>query len=534
MFKRKRRRTDSRCLGMGAFSVFNHVIGPVMRGPSSSHTAASYRIAAAARQLLGGQPAFASFSFDRSGSYGQVYREQGGDTAFAAGLLGLPIEDDRYPAALKEARANGLEICFNVVDIPEADHPNTVLVSLKSKTGDNLELGARSIGGGMFEVTAVDGLPVRIKGEAYDILVLAEAAASERVMNRLSGASATGKPVGREASGGKVLLHAAADSPWAEAFLRKIRTIPGVDRVRTTFPAFYVRRGGPLLSGVEEIVSIAEERGWSLGRLALSHETGLLGMTEAEARAEMERRYEVMKSAVARGLAGGDSLPPMRLLGPSAGTIFSAEARGALPVGGMHARAAARAMAALHVNCGGGVVCAAPTGGSSGVLPGVLVTLEEEKGIGRERIVDALFAAGAVGLVILARGTFAAEEAGCQVEIGAAGAMAAAAVVEAAGGTARQAADAAAVSLQNTIGWVCDLVQGVVEIPCHTRNAVAASSAFVCADLVLGGYANPIPLEETVDASMQVGRSLKSEFRCTARGGLAATPAARAMKKRAR
>jgi len=117
------------------------------------------------------------------------------------------------------------------------------------------------------------------------------------------------------------------------------------------------------------------------------------------------------------------------------------------------------------------------------------------------------------------------------VEIGAAGAMAAAAVVDAAGGSAEQASDAAAIAFQNTMGSVCDPVQGIVEIPCHTRNAAAASNAFLCADLILGGYANPIPLDETVDAAYAVGKMLPSELRCTALGGLAVTPAARAMKR---
>jgi L-serine dehydratase len=110
--------------------------------------------------------------------------------------------------------------------------------------------------------------------------------------------------------------------------------------------------------------------------------------------------------------------------------------------------------------------------------------------------------------------------------------MAAAAVVEAAGGSAAQACDAAAIALQNTMGSVCDPVQGGCEIPCHTRNAVAASNAFVCADLILGGYLNPIPLDETIDASYAVGRSLPAELRCTARGGIAATPSARALGSR--
>jgi L-serine dehydratase len=211
-------------------------------------------------------------------------------------------------------------------------------------------------------------------------------------------------------------------------------------------------------------------------------------------------------------------------------------------------------MAVMHVNGAMGVVCAAPTGGSAGVLPGVIVTLMEEATLlyndsspvarlrtsdaglrttlPREAAALALFAAGAIGVVVAERATFAAEVAGCQVEIGAAGAMAAAAVVEAAGGTTEQAADAAAIAFQNTMGSVCDLVQGIVEIPCHTRNAVAASSAFVCADLVLGGYRNPIPLDETVDAVFAVGKMLPAELRCTARGGLAVAPSALGLTRR--
>lgn len=111
-----------------------------------------------------------------------------------------------------------------------------------------------------------------------------------------------------------------------------------------------------------------------------------------------------------------------------------------------------------------------------------------------------------------------------------AGAMAAAAVVEFADGSAQQATDAAAIALQNTMGSVCDSVQGSCEIPCHTRNAVATSNAFVCADLILGGYHNPIPLDETIDATFAVGKTMPIELRCTARGGIAITPSALALK----
>jgi L-serine dehydratase len=161
----------------------------------------------------------------------------------------------------------------------------------------------------------------------------------------------------------------------------------------------------------------------------------------------------------------------------------------------------------------------------------VISILVREKQLDETRAALALFAAGAVGLILAFRATFAAEIAGCQVEIGAAGAMGAAAVVEAAGGSADQALDAAAISFQNTMGSVCDLIQGICEIPCHTRNAVAASSAFVCADLILGGYRNPIPLDETIDAVLASGKMMPSELRCTSLGGLAVTPSALHLKR---
>lgn len=162
-------------------------------------------------------------------------------------------------------------------------------------------------------------------------------------------------------------------------------------------------------------------------------------------------------------------------------------------------------------------------------MPGVVVSLVKERGLAHRQTALALFAASAIGLIVAKRATFAAEIAGCQVEIGVAGAMAAAAVVETAGGSARRAADAAAISLQNTMGSPCDPVAGTCEVPCHTRNAVAASSAFTCADLILGGYTNPIPLDEAIDASYEVGKALPDELRCTARGGCAVTPSARAL-----
>jgi L-serine dehydratase len=462
---------------MEFISILNDVLGPVMRGPSSSHTAGSYHIGRLVRSLLGEEPARAVFTFDPDGSYAATFRQQGVDLALATALLGWPITDPRFARSLTLAPKLGLKLEFKVAPLVKPEHPNTVAIEAVSKTGRSLRATARSIGGGMIEVIEVDGRPVRLDGKSAAAV---------------------------ETAGGS----------------------------RTVEPIFFVRRGSPLFGSAAEMVRLAKRRRVSLGRIALTYEAKLLGLSEAEVLAEIGRRYDIMRDSVRRGLAGRGL--GMKLLKPSAGRIFRAEAAKALPAGGFHTRAAARAMAALHVSNSGGIVCAAPTGGSAGVLPGVLVTLAEDGHLDAEGTALALLAAGAVGLIVARRATFAAEVAGCQVEIGVAGAMAAAAVVEAAGGRAAQAADAAAIALQNTMGSVCDLVQGLCEIPCHTRNAIAASNAFLCADLILGGYDNPVPLDDTIDASYDSGRMLPAELRCTAKGGLAVAPSALALKQKSK
>jgi L-serine dehydratase len=511
---------------MMAVSILNEVLGPVMRGPSSSHTAAPFYIGVLARALLGDEPAAATFRFDPGGSFAEVYQQQSSDLGFAAGLMGWLLTDERFDRALEVAAAEGLDLAFHVEPLAEADHPNTVRIEMAGRNGQELALVANSIGGGALVVRQVAGWPVHLAGDVYEVLVEVDVEAEERIQALLESDGETIE-IRRQERPARVLLHARrreALAPVAEAGLAGS---PGVMQLWTAPPVFHGQQGEPLFEDGAGMVALAEETGKSLGEVALAYEAALLGLPQRRILAEVVRRYRIMRAAVLEGLAGAP--PSMQLLRPSAAKIYRAEAEGRVAVGGIHTRAAARAMAVMHVNGGMGVVCAAPTAGSAGTIPGVAVTLGEDLRLSEDRLALALLAAAGVGLVVAMRATFAAEVAGCQVEIGAAGAMAAAAVVEAAGGSARQAADAAAIAFQNTMGSVCDLVQGIVEVPCHTRNAAAASSAFVCADLIMGGYENPIPLDETVDAVFAVGQMLPRELKVTSLGGLAMTPSARAM-----
>lgn len=515
---------------MKTISIFNHVLGPVMRGPSSSHTAGAYHIAAMARSLLGATPRRAVLTLDPDGSYAVTWTAQGADRAFAMGLLGQALTDESFFTARQDALLAGLEIELRTARLAGADHPNTVDVELCAADGRPLHLRARSIGGGEVQITQIDGRSVLFDGAAHEVLleVGAEQADAASALLAEDGGCLEGPAVSRAGAVARLTCRRKAALP--PHFDDELRALDGGARVWQCAPVYFVQPGEPLFSSAAQMVDLASQRGVSLGRLALAYEAQLLGIGESEVLAEALRRYDIMSQSVERGLAADFS--GLQLLPACAGAVFAAEAQGRLSARSLHTRAAARALAAMHVDAAMGVVCAAPTGGSAGVIPGVLVTLAEQRSLGREQIGRALLAAGAIGLIVAQRATFAAETAGCQVEIGAAGAMAAAAVVDAVGGTPCQACDAAAISFQNTMGLVCDLLHGAVEIPCHTRNAAAAAGAFVSADLVLGGYRNPIPLDETIDAVYAVGRAMPAELRCTSRGGLAITPSAQALKPR--
>ena len=517
-------------------SVLNDVLGPVMRGPSSSHTAGAYRIAKILRALFGAAPTAVRCAFDPDGSYAPTYRPLGVDLAFAAGVLGWEMTDPRYHTALSAAASTGARITFAVEPLDRADHPNTVYVEMESPRGGRMTAWARSIGGGVIEITRVDDRDLLLDGKAWDLLLVTSAAQAPGVLAEAralvggtwSRSDDHREPPRRQAAGAEAgeLLHGILGAPIPAEMAETLCALAGVREVRTSPPVFFPRVGAACFESASQMLAAAESGPTSLGRSVLRAEAALLGKTEEEIAGALLERFAVMRRSVDLGLDDGSVAMP--LTRPSAARIWAAERRGEL-AGGLASRAAIRAMACMHTCNSKGVVCAAPTGGSAGVIPGVLVTLAEERGLSDDDLARALCAAGGIGLIVAIRATFAAETAGCQVEIGVAGAMAAAAVVELAGGTPRQACDAASIALQNTMGMVCDPVQGGCEIPCHTRNAAAAAGAFVCADLVLGGYRNPIPLDEAIDASYAVGRMLPRELRCTALGGIAVTPSALAL-----
>lgn len=274
----------------------------------------------------------------------------------------------------------------------------------------------------------------------------------------------------------------------------------------------------------EELLTAARSAG-SLGAAAAQLEIEESGDAPQDVHARMHDALRVMRAAVEQGLSG-EARSRSGMTGGDAARVARSDNG---PVGGLLGRAVAAALATAEVNASMGRIVAAPTGGASGVLPAVLLTVGSSRGASDEALVEALFAAAGIGGVLAARATLSGAAGGCQAEIGSGAAMAAAAAVELCGGTPEQAGHAASLALQGLLGLVCDPVGGLVEVPCVHRNATGAAVALSAAEMALAGVEFPVPLDEVVDAAAHVGRSLPPSLRETALGGLAATPTGKAL-----
>ena len=275
----------------------------------------------------------------------------------------------------------------------------------------------------------------------------------------------------------------------------------------------------------EELLKICETENITISE-AMKRRECELGETEPEAIMQrMQRVLEIMRDSAKTPLK-----EPVRsmggLIGGESKKIDQHFAGGRDICGPVLNRAAAYAMGVLEVNASMGLIVAAPTAGSSGVVPGLLLALADEYKISDERLCDALFNAGAIGYLAMRNATVAGAVGGCQAEVGVAAAMAASAAVELMGGTPQQAVDAGSIVLMNMLGLVCDPVRGLVEYPCQNRNAAGVANALVAAELSLSGIRQMIPFDEMLETMYTVGRRLPAELRETALGGCAIAPSA--------
>ena len=285
-----------------------------------------------------------------------------------------------------------------------------------------------------------------------------------------------------------------------------------------------------LFNSVRELVALAESQNKPISEIMIEQEIVITRRSREEIIEQMDNNLKVMEEAVEKGLRGVRSTSG--LTGGDAVLIQKYMESGKSLSGDVILDAVSKAVATNEVNAAMGMICATPTAGAAGIVPGTLFAVKNKLNPTREQMINYLFTAGAFGFVVANNASISGAAGGCQAETGSAGSMAAAAIVEMAGGTPQQSAEAFSIVMKNMLGLVCDPVAGLVEVPCVKRNAMGAAKALVGADMALAGVVSMIPTDEVIEAMHRIGQSMPSALRETAKGGLAATPTGKALQEK--
>ena len=275
----------------------------------------------------------------------------------------------------------------------------------------------------------------------------------------------------------------------------------------------------------KQLLELCEKNQLTISQIMFRREKDYLEQDPVIITQKMAHAYNIMKQSIHRALKE-DLVGMGGMIGGESKQLNKLRLEGKNICGSLVSKAITYAVGVLETNASMGLIVAAPTAGSSGVIPGVLCSAQEEFNLTDAEIIEALYTASAIGYLITRNATTAGAEGGCQAEVGSASAMAAAAITQLMGGSPKQCMDAAAFALINILGLVCDPVGGLVEVPCQNRNAMGASNALISAEIALSGIPSVVPIDEAIEVMYRVGRSLPMSLRETAQGGTATSPSA--------
>lgn len=514
------------------YSIFNDVFGPVMIGPSSSHTAGPARIGKVIHMLMGAQVKSIRIIFDKDGSYINCYTTQGTNYGFVGGILGIDITDERIKNALAIAEEKGVAVSFESSSFSGV-HPNFARIIVEDITGETVITESVSTGGGMFDVTSYNGYPLAMKGDCYNVLITAgnrsvydEIEKRLKTLNNLNYImELISKPGSKEC-----LISVRLEENLEDDFLESIKTITDVVRVRLVKPVLPVVKRFELnvpFTNAREAEIYAEKNNRSLWEIGCDYESALSGQSTEALMERMKEIVRIMREEGENSLAG--RMDRRGFLTPKGALMKENMERGEIQTidMGLCNRVMLIATAVEEYNVCRGKIVAAPTGGSCGIVPGAVVALGDDMGLSEEEIAKAMFAAGIVGVFFANSATFGAEVAGCQAEVGASSSIAAGGVVQILGGTVAQGFAAASAAIQNLMGLICDPITGIGNIPCVTRNAMGAVNAILSANMAVLGFDPFVPLDEAVESMLHVGELMPREHRCTQLGGICCTRSAK-------
>ncbi|MGY3052988.1 L-serine dehydratase [Pedobacter sp. UYEF25] len=501
-------------------SIFNDVIGPVMRGPSSSHCAASLRIGRLCRDLMDGNIANVLIEFDPTGSLADTHTGQGSDMGLFGGFLGWEADDERLPDSAKYLPEAGISVQFAVRDI-QAVHLNTYLITLNSDK-ETKTVTAISTGGGMIEVVAIDGVEVSMLGDFYETLIYCKT--PEPVLELLNNEMSHDHLI---ANGG-TFIEVKAQGFGSDALQAKILALAGVSSIKNLSPVL------PVLSraGIEvpfttcnEMLAYNNGKDLSLLDLAILYECKRGNISKEEVVEKMRKIVRILNNSIKSGLQGTHYVD--RLLGSQSVNYKEKLNENLLIRTGAIDNVVMYVSALMEVKSSMGVIVAAPTAGSCGTLPGAIIGTADFIKASEDEVVDAMLISGLIGIFISTQSTFAGEVAGCGVEYGSGGSMAAAAIVYMMKGSLNQSLAAASMVLQSTLGMSCTPIANRVEAPCLGNNILAATNAVTFANMALSGYDPLLPLDEVIETMYIIGMAIPHEYKCTNIGGLCATKTAK-------
>jgi L-serine dehydratase len=510
-------------------SIFNDVIGPIMRGPSSSHCAASIRIGKMARDLMGGNIQEILIEFDTNGSLATTHESQGSDMGLFGGFLGWESTDERLVESAKAIRDAGIKISIEIKDL-NIKHPNTYKLTLKNST-ETHELVAISTGGGMVEIIEIDNVTVSMTGDQFETLIFTT---DDRILKHIQDTLSSYEVINNVEA--KIsFIDIKTDTPLDAKTLDLLKTefnIFDIKVIKPVLPVLSQREMKVPFITCEEMLKYNKDRNLTLWELAIHYESIRGNISADEVYNQMQNIVEIMKNGILEGIKGTDY--DDRILGYQSGSFKTQMEKKRLLDGGILNQMILYITAMMETKSSMGVIVAAPTAGACGAVPGALIGAADTMGLTVTEITKGMLAAGIIGIFISNKSTFSAEIGGCQAECGSASGMAAAGLVTLMKGNTQQAIDAASMALQNIFGMVCDPVANRVEVPCLGKNVLAASNALACANMALANYDVVIPLGEVIEAMDKVGRSLPHELRCTALGGLSVTKTSQLIEKKLR
>lgn len=508
--------------------IFNDVIGPVMRGPSSSHTAASWRIGRMSISILNDEPEEVLVEFDRNGAWAPNYREQGTCMGIEGGLLELDITDAKMKDTHNVAQKRGIIIDYRVSSYP-TDHANTVRLTLTGKTGKSVQVIAVSTGGGAFEIRSINGFRISLRGDAYEILAFTTPKNADGARVCLS--EFTEIEFSTQEKKGVHMYHCISHQAYSAELVSRLKGQAEFEDFAIVSPVLPIISAPQTLLPFDTIKSLqkyAEKTDSDLGDLGLLYEKSLSGLAEQELKDKMSQLVQIVHNSIDTGLSG--TAFDDRILHQQSHLIAEAEKQGRLKAS-VENKLICYVTALMESKSAMEVIVAFPTAGSCGTVGGALRAIAEDIDVDKNELIKAYFAAGLVGAYFAMGPGFSAEEHGCQVECGAASGMAAAAIVQLLGGTARQAIAAASMAIQNMIGMVCDPVADRVEVPCLGKNISAAVNARASAVMAIAGFDAVIPLDEVIETVSRVSKTMPSCVKCTGKGGLAITQTALNLKR---